>query len=133
MKTLQLKSILAIILLTSVIFISCKKDKPATEPQTTITGSWAGEYGIAKSQISSPYNFNILSDGMLQITNVDKKVIGDGTWNLESDSFKGVYKLYEGGTYNLTGVYNKSTNNIKGTWGSGEKGPSAGNFFLDKK
>jgi hypothetical protein len=131
MKTSQLKSIFAFLLLAAITFTSCKKDDPA--PQDPIVGSWIGKYSTGNVQPATFYSFNILPNGVLQIRDFNKAVIGSGTWKLEDQTFYGVY-TYEGGdTYNLAAKYEAADGTITGSWGEGETNADDGEFFLNKE
>ena len=132
MKTSQLKSIFAFLLLAAVTFTSCKKDDPA--PKDPIVGSWIGKYGVGNSAPSNLFSFNILPNGVLQVRDANKAVIGTGTWKLEEQTFFGVYTYNNGGeTYNLAAKYEQADNSITGSWGEGESGAAAGEFYLNKQ
>ena len=132
MKTSQLQSFFAFLLLAAVAFTSCKKDDPA--PQDPIIGSWIGKYGTGNSTPLTFYSFNILPNGILQVRDFNKAVIGTGKWKLEEQTFYGVYTYQDGGdTYNLAAKYEVADGTIIGSWGEGETDAGAGEFYLNKE
>ena len=131
MKTSQLKSIFAFLLLAAVTFTSCKKDDPT--PQDPIVGSWVGKYSTGNNPLLGSYSFNILPNGVLQLRNSGKSIIGNGTWKLDGGTFYGVYTYTLGSTYNLAGKYDEANGEITGSWGDGETNPDDGEFFLNKE
>ena len=131
MKTSHLKSIFAILLLSAITFTSCKKDHPA--PKDPILGSWVGKYSVGNVEPANFYRFNILPNGVLQITDKNKVVEGTGTWNLMNDNFTAVYTYDLGGIYNLAAKYNKGAKTLIGDWGTGKTVAEDGKFFLNKE
>lgn len=132
MKTSQLKSIFAFLVLAVVTFTSCKKDAP--EPSHPIVGSWLGKYGSGNSEPSAFFSFRILPNGVVQVRDEVNTVIGTGTWKLDETTFTCIYTYEQGGgTYNLAAKYDEVEGNIIGSWGEGEVDTSAGDFYLVKQ
>lgn len=132
MKTSQLKHILAFAIVAFFTFTSCKKDTPA--PQDPIVGSWVGMYGSGGEDANTFYAFNIRANGVLEIKGQDNKVLGSGTWKLESGTFTGIYTYDNfGDVYNLAAKYDEAAGELNGSWGSGKVSPDDGDFFLKKQ
>lgn len=131
MKTMKLKSILSLLLLTAITFTACKKDKPGPPPEETIVGSWVGKYGgHANVPPPHPFRFNILPNGVIELTDLNKKVEGTGTWKLTGNKITTIYK-YGKNYYNFKGNYNVKDKKITGT--QGEDDDDQNTFFLNKE
>ncbi len=129
MKTSQLKTIFAMLVMAAFIFTSCKKDNPS--PKHPIAGNWVGKYGSGNETPSTFFKIQILDNGTLKIKNEENVVTGSGTWELNELNFTAVYSYEPGNHLNLAAKYSEAT--LSGSWGFGVANPADGDFFLEKE
>lgn len=136
MKTLNLKTMLAVLFFAAITMVSCKKNKDdIVAPAAAIEGQWIGKYGSGGGEPVTFLGFNILPNGVLQVLKSDKTVSGTGTWVLEDEqTFKGIYK-HNGALmkFNIAAKYDAAAKTITGSWGEGETVAADGEFFLNKQ
>jgi len=96
-----------IALLLPLAFVACKKsdDKPFT-----IEGIWEGKLG------TGAIGLNIKPGGNFERLNGNGEINATGTWQLQGNTFTATYSFNSGTIVNMTGVVDKSSNTITGTW-----------------
>lgn len=138
MKALNIKTLIAVCLMTTTTLISCKKEEKI-EPQQpapvvkTIEGSWVGKYGQGNMEPDQFSAFNIKPNGVLEAKNENNEVTGIGTWKLEEGVFTGTFKN-EGMPIkcSLAAKYNEEAGTLTGSWGFGDD-TGSGEFYLNKQ
>lgn len=136
MKSLNVASLVAALLIAACTFVSCKKDKADPAPVNVIEGNWEGLYGYGNNAPTVYFSFVIHKDGTLQVKAVDKDdpSLATGTWTLKDNEFKAVYQ-YEGESekLNVAAKYDAEQKKLTGNWGHGEADPKAGGFIMNKQ
>lgn len=137
MKALSLRTMFALVMMTTVTMISCKKAKEdlllQAEP-VTIEGKWVGKTGTIITPPTAFFAAKISKAGFIEILDKNNAVIGKGLWKLDGAAFSAVYS-YEGSVikYNLAAKYDAANKKLTGSWGDGEVIADNGEFFLDKQ
>lgn len=136
MKTLNVKTMLALLFFAVTAMVACKKNNDdMVAPLAAIEGQWIGKYGSGANDPTTFLGFNILPNGVLQVLKADKTVSGTGTWVLqEGQTFKGIYK-HNGALmkFNVAAKYDEAAQTITGSWGEGETVAADGEFYLNKQ
>jgi hypothetical protein len=138
MKSLNLRSFVAVLFIAATSLISCKKESvPPPVPHAPQAGTWTGKYGIGQSEPSIYFSFVINSNGTLQVKkgNPDNPALGTGTWKIdEQGSFKAVY--YYNSTpadkFNVYAAIDTDAGNMAGEWGEGEQPSFKGHFYMHR-
>jgi hypothetical protein len=125
----HLKSI-AIAMLLTATFISCKKD--SVPPPFTMVGKWVGKIGQGSSAPNGYYALNMKSNGTVERISSNGEVSATGTWSLEGDVFTAVYTYPgSGGTVNVDGTVDKSQKKLTGFWEN--TGDEEGTFYATRQ
>ena len=132
MKTSQLKSFFAFLLLAAVTFTSCKKDDPQTQQSDPMVGIWDGKYAAGQGEPNTQYTFKLNANGTMQILDFDKTVLGSGTWSLNETTFTGKYTYELGGNFSMVAKYDAAAKTLTGSWGE-DQSTGDGTFFLKKQ
>jgi hypothetical protein len=113
MKFLQF---VAVALLMTVGFSSCKKDKDEA-PVFVMEGKWTGNLSSGSGTPTGQFAMNAKSGGVFERLNSTGSVAGTGTWSLSGNSFVANYTLSSSGTViNLTATLEKASNKLTGSW-----------------
>jgi hypothetical protein len=122
------KFILFSIILVSLGFVSCKKDKD--EPAFTITGLWEGKLGTGTEAPDSYFALNLKGNGVVERVNGAGNVSATGTYQVTGDVIEGNYHFSSGTDVDFTATINKSQQKITGSWIN--DGNETGTFYLNK-
>lgn len=129
----------ALLLLLGIAFAACKKDKDessfnnaGSEP---FIGKWTGTYGFDSNVPSYFFSLNIKADGVIQELNSSGVAKGEGTWTMQGNTLKGVYKMKFSpyNEYSVLATFQASTGKIEGTWGYDANGADGGKILLSKQ
>src|SRR5688500_12661411 len=135
MKSLNLKSFVAVLFIAAATLVSCKKDtvEPPPAPEA---GTWVGKYGMGQNQPNFYLSFIINSDGTLQarVGNDNNPTSGTGTWTSQGGVFKAVYYYNNepDKKYNVYAAIDVENNNMAGEWGEGEQQSFNGHFYMHR-
>lgn len=134
MKTLNLKSVLAIIFASLTIVACSKKKDDVPPPAPPIVGTWVGMYGNGNEDPNTHFSFRIKDNGTLEVLSENETVDGTGTWTLEDGTFNAIYK-YTGDffQFNVAAKHDADNNTLTGSWGAGTESADDGDFFMTKK
>jgi hypothetical protein len=117
----QLKTLLAVVLLTT-IFASCKKEKddlPEPPKAFKVEGAYVGKLGSGSEIPNGYFEIVLKPGGALERVGLLGGVDGTGTWQLSGNDFTAEYKNTAGTvTVNLDGTLNKEQKRISGNWSS---------------
>ena len=108
--------------------VACKKDKDL--PTFTIEGSWTGKIGTGAASPNGQYALNIKNGGSLERIGANGTVSATGSWNLQGNTFTGIYFYSNGTVVDITGTLEKASNKITGTWSN--NGNEEGTFYINK-
>jgi hypothetical protein len=128
MKALKLFSL---VLLTSVVFLACKKDEVSSKsPSKSIEGVWVGQYGFGDDTPNIYYALNVKPGGVIEEINKTGQSKGSGTWTLVGNTFTAKYKwtILGQSTYSVHATLDPATGKLAGTWGY-DNNPSDGGLF----
>lgn len=128
-----MKKIVTVLLLTSMLLYSCKKQKGAT---VDLNGYWDGKWGYNTAAPSYKMAVIFRANGTARVI-----------YGYTADTSGAVYKTentykytsgelrfsYREGSYTFMHAAKPSGNNMSGTWGTSPSTTDGGNFFLDKK
>ncbi len=132
MKALKL---FAIVLVTPLVFLACKKDEATSKPPTSsIEGIWVGKYGYGNQTPDVYYSLNIKPGGVIQELKPSGESKGSGTWTLSGNTFKAKYKwiILGQSTFSLIATINPATGKLSGTWGFDDNPSDGGLFEMNK-
>lgn len=127
-----MKKLLATVLLFSVVFVSCKKEK-VTYP---IEGYWVGKYGSGTATPSSGYSMVVEPGGLLTIADgasITSSSKASGTWTLTGNTFTAKYTYTGGSTFSITATFSNDGKLTNGTWGPGTSTSGSGTWYMDRK
>lgn len=134
MKSFNISSLVAAILIAACTFVSCKKDNDVPAPGEIMEGTWNGLYGEDNDEPAFYFELVIHRDGTLQVKsgNPADPYVMPGTWSLHKDVFKAVY--HDQDAYmNLTAKLDGAKKKLSGNWGYGKENPDSGNFLVTKQ
>lgn len=125
-----------VLLVASVMFVSCNNDDNAT-PQgpTTIEGKWVGKYGYDDEEPSTYYCFKIKAGGEIQELRKNGSVLGSGTWQLVDDVFTATltWDPPYSSTFMVTATFNKDKGELNGVWGYEPSDADGGLWYMHKE
>lgn len=126
---------LALILLASVIFTACKKDKNDAALAAPFIGKWTGSYGFNGDAPAYFFSLQIKSDGVIQELNSSGVAKGEGQWTIQGKTLKGTYKMLFSpyNEYAVSAVINASTGKMEGSWGFDKNAENGGKILLAKQ
>jgi hypothetical protein len=133
----KLTNILALSILYTVLFISCKKDNP-TLP--SVVGYWNGKSSIDPTTYPNRgYSFLFRSDGTVRVYHLnyltDTAAVhkGEGTYTVTANQVKTNYTiLIYGIEFSTISSIDDHFTFMEGTWGPGSNPYSGGKFFISK-
>lgn len=130
--------IAAVVLFSTAIFASCKKDNDNVQspgPSSGIEGKWMGNYGHDGEMPSIVYRFNIKNGGIIEELNASDLVKGSGTWSLNGNTFYAHYQWKAPllTIFTVTGTYNSSSKKLSGTWGYDDDATNGGMWEMTKQ
>lgn len=111
-----------VVILATVAFTACKKDD--IRPSFSIEGSWVGKIGTGSASPSGQYALNIKADGTLERISSNGAVSATGAWNMQDNTFTGIYFYSSGTVVDVNGTVDKSNNKLTASWknNGGEEG-----------
>ena len=135
MKSFNILSMIAAILIAACTFVSCKKDKDTPAPGSVLQGNWEGKYGYGNADPDTYFALEINSNGTLTVKSGDKNdpYVSPGTWTLQEDVFKAVYQSDDEEDLNLSAKLNEAKTELTGSWGFGKVDANMGDFIVAKK
>jgi hypothetical protein len=132
MKTLNLKSFLAILCIAAISFAACSKKKDDVAPPAPMEGTWIGKWGFGNDAPTEYFSFIISGDGTMIVKEGSEETpnLGKGTWTLNENTFTAVYAydIMPNATNNIAAKLNDTQTEISGSWGDGE-----GTFIMTKQ
>lgn len=135
MFTQIFKSVL-VLLVASTMFVACsKEDNNNNQGPVTITGKWVGKYGYDSEDPSHYYCFNIKSDGSFQELNKSGAVLGTGTWDLTGDVFTATvtWDPPYSSTFMMTATFDANDARLSGVWGYQPSDSDGGEWYMNKE
>jgi hypothetical protein len=122
-----IRTALAALFITATL-VACKKDKDL--PAFTVEGSWSGKIGTGAASPNGQYALNIKKAGSLDRIGANGTISASGSWNLQGNTFTGIYFYSNGTVVDITGTLDKTSNKITGTWSN--NGNEEGSFYVNK-
>ncbi|HEV7779789.1 MAG TPA: hypothetical protein VGO58_00910 [Chitinophagaceae bacterium] len=136
MKTLNLKSLVAVLLIATFALVSCKKEN-VPPPQASVAGVWEGKYSGNQDPPSVYFAFDINPNGtmIVKAENKNNPMPGTGTWTLNGDNFKAIYSYDNNPDFKLiiAAKYDAVKGELNGSWGEGEVIADDGAFYMNKQ
>lgn len=121
-----------VIVVTTVTFASCKKEKQ--DSNNSIVGTWQGEWGNGGNAPQYFIKFEIKSNGEISRINEQGQVIANGTWTLNGVQFDCTYThTSDGQVHKIGGLYTDFDGAITGTWGFSPSKTNGGNVEMEKQ
>src|SRR5687767_10050316 len=121
--------IIAIILLTSSSFISCKKDHVDQPAAVSVEGVYTGKYGFGNDVPDTDQKYNIKAGGVFQEIGTNSGiVVGEGTWQMNGNTLTATYSIVWSpfSTYSINAIFDGATGKLTGTWGNDNNSSDGG-------
>lgn len=125
-------SLLSVLFISSLLIMSCKKDK---DEKPSLIGFWTGKYsGNATAYPTSQYAVMFKADGTARVFNRTDTTTGDranATYTVAGSTITCTYTYLPpgSGTFTFKGDVNTQFSFIEGTWGSGSSPTAGGGRF----
>ncbi len=134
----KLYNAVSAILLSGILFVSCKKDNPA--PAASIVGFWMGKYGTGPTTYpNKSYAFLFRNDGTVRVYHLnylnDTSAVhkGEGTYSVTGGMVKTSYTLLlYGYEFSTTATIDAHFTFMEGDWEPGLDPSNGGKFFANK-
>ncbi len=130
------KFIVAVIV-SSLFFISCKKENCPAPETASIVGFWQGKYGGTTNYPSLGYSALFRSNGTVRIfdgTDTAAASKAEGTYTIAGSTVTSTYAYLVGGTqYSISATVDSKFTFLEGTYGSGANTTNGGKWFMIKK
>jgi len=122
----------AILMLATLLFASCKKDNdllpPPTEQTASAEGLYTGKYGFGNDVPDTDQKYRIKAGGVFQEIGLSSgTVVGQGTWTMNGNTLTANYTITFAPftKYSIVATFNAASGKLVGTWG-GEHDPADG-------
>jgi hypothetical protein len=128
------KFIVAVIA-SSLIFISCKKDKAPETP--SIVGFWKGKWGSSDAYPTYGYAALFRTNGTVRVfdgADTATASKAEGTYSVSGTTVTSTY-LYQGATTPIliSATVDAKFTFLEGTWGTSPSSTNGGKWILNKK
>lgn len=122
---------IALLLVLTTAFFSCKKDNKDTKPVFVTEGTYVGKIGSGVQIPNGHFSIQLKSGGLLDRINESGTVSATGTWQRNGSAFTAHYETSNGVKVDLTGTITESQKRIQGNW-ENNNGVS-GSFYATKE
>jgi hypothetical protein len=130
------KFIVAVIV-SSLFFISCKKENCPAPETPSVVGFWSGKYGSAANYPSIGYAALFRSNGTVRFFNSADTVAAtkaEGTYTISGSTVTASYTyIGVGDSYSISATVDSKFTFLEGTYGSGANTTNGGKWFMIKK
>ncbi|MBY0476556.1 MAG: hypothetical protein K2Q24_02850 [Chitinophagaceae bacterium] len=132
-----MKKLIGVLLLGSLVLISCKKESCPAPESPTIVGFWTGKYGSTTAYPSQGYSALFRANGTVRFfdgTDTTTASKAEGTYTVSGNTVTSTYTYLVGSfQYSVSSTVDAKFTFLEGTYGSGVNTTNGGRWFMNKK